>query len=60
MFLFHITEDGAPVPAYKSWKGVAIQLVLGYADIGTDVLAVVSYYKAHHMWWFALGLIFII
>ncbi|CAN0096055.1 unnamed protein product, partial [Ectocarpus fasciculatus] len=46
--------------AYKSWKGVAIQLVLGYADIGTDVLAVVSYYKAHHMWWFALGLIFII
>ncbi|CAN0183636.1 unnamed protein product, partial [Ectocarpus fasciculatus] len=49
-----------PVPAYKSWKGVAIQLVLGYADIGTDVLAVVSYYKAHHMWWFALGLIFII
>ncbi|CAN0235143.1 unnamed protein product, partial [Ectocarpus fasciculatus] len=37
-----------------------IQLVLGYADIGTDVLAVVSYYKAHHMWWYALGLIFII
>ncbi|CAN0398301.1 unnamed protein product, partial [Ectocarpus fasciculatus] len=59
-FFFHVTEDGAPVPAYKSWKGVAIQLVLGYADIGTDVLAVVSYHQAHHMWWFALGLIFII
>ncbi|CAM9873888.1 unnamed protein product, partial [Ectocarpus fasciculatus] len=37
-----------------------IQLVLGYADVGTDVLAVVSYFEAHHMWWFALGLVFII
>ncbi|CAM9896354.1 unnamed protein product [Ectocarpus sp. 4 AP-2014] len=59
-FRFHVTEDGVPVPAYKSWKGVAIPLVLGYADVGTDVDAVVSYYQADHLWWFVLGMAFII
>ncbi|CAN0330440.1 unnamed protein product, partial [Ectocarpus sp. 4 AP-2014] len=29
-------------------------------DVGTDVDAVVSYYQADHMWWFALGMVFII
>ncbi|CAN0554520.1 unnamed protein product, partial [Ectocarpus sp. 8 AP-2014] len=39
---------------------VAIPLVLGYADVGTDVLAVVSYYQARHVWWFVLAMTFII
>ncbi|CAN0402312.1 unnamed protein product, partial [Ectocarpus sp. 13 AM-2016] len=42
------------------WKSVAIPLVLGYADVGTDVDAVVSYYQADHVWWSALGMTFII
>lgn len=43
-----------------SWASVLFPLVVGYVDLGTDVAAVVSYYKAGHPWWFALGMVFIV
>ena len=59
-FIFGIPEDGAPVPTWNSWTNVVFPLVLGYLDLGTDVAAVISYYRAGHHWWFALGLMFIV
>lgn len=38
---------------------MALPLVLGYLDVFTDVYAVVSYYQVH-IWWFALGLAFLV
>lgn len=36
-----------------------LPLGLGYLDLGTDVSTVISYYQVH-MWWFALGLTFVV
>ena len=48
------------MPTWKSWTTVAFPLVVGYLDLGTDVSAVISYYQAGHLWWFGLGLVFVI
>ncbi|CAM9556476.1 unnamed protein product [Ectocarpus sp. 6 AP-2014] len=58
-FVFGVPPDGAPVPPYKSWLSVLVPLVVGYADLGTDVSTVISYYQVH-MWWFAIGLTFLV
>lgn len=47
------------MPPYKSWLSVVVPLVVGYADLGTDVSTVISYYQVH-MWWFAIGLTFLV
>lgn len=36
-----------------------LPLCLGYLDLGTDVSTVISYYQVH-VWWFALGLTFVV
>lgn len=38
---------------------MVLPLFLGYLDLGTDVSTVISYYQVH-MWWFALGLTFVV
>lgn len=60
LFQFHVTDDGAPVPAWSSWTSVLFPLTLGYLDLGTDISAVVSYYQAGRMWWFVVGLAIIV
>lgn len=58
-FTFGVTADGAPIPPYK-FSGVVFALFLGYLDLGTDVSTLISYYQANQMWWFAIGLVFVV
>lgn len=58
-FIFGVPPDGAPVPPWSSWTVLVLPLCLGYLDLGTDVLTVISYHQVH-MYWFALGLTFVV
>ncbi len=54
--------DGPPLPVAKNkdhaTKIVVVPVLLGYADLASDVYTAVSYYRGNHPVWCGLGLAF--
>ncbi|CAM9460953.1 unnamed protein product [Ectocarpus sp. 6 AP-2014] len=61
-FITGIALNGPPLPAVRdplhAFKILIVPVVLGYADLASDLYTAVSYYEARHFVWFGLGLVF--
>ena len=62
---FHISQltvDGPPLPAVRNRghaiKILALPVVLGYADLASNLFTAVSYFNTGHPVWFGIGLVF--